>query len=86
MNFIKTLGFDDWWPELKQYALDKKNFTKWQDFANPEDFPKLLTDFLFSSYGSKFKQNFKFAGDLICNNDAPMIMVRIEANLFLIIS
>ena len=77
------MGFDDWWTELKEYALDKKNFTNWQDFANSEDFPKLLTDFLFSSYGSKFKANFKFAGDLICNKVSPMIMVRIETNIFL---
>merc|ERR1719450_181450 len=69
--YIKS--FDNWWSELKIYSRDKKNITHWQDFASEEDFQKLMSDFLFSSYGSKFKQNFKFEGDLTCNKAAPKI-------------
>ena len=33
----------------------------------------ILSDFLFSSYGSKYKPNFKFEENLICNQKAPAI-------------
>ena len=38
----------------------------------------MLSDFLFSSYGSRYKPNFKFEDDLICNQPAP----RIQATKF----
>ena len=73
-NFILS-GFDDWWTELKLYSSVKKNISRWQDFANPKDFPKLMSDFLFSSYGSKIQENFKFDEDLMCNQVIPRIKV-----------
>jgi len=70
----KTLrDVDSWWSKIKEYANDKTNFTSWQQFANEKDFPVILSDFLFSSYGSKYKPNFKFEDKLICNQGAPVI-------------
>merc|ERR1712038_1047689 len=71
----KTLrGVDSWWSKLKDYANEKANFTSWQQFANEDDFQMLLSDFLFSSYGSKYKPHFKFGDEkLTCNEKAPRI-------------
>jgi predicted RND superfamily exporter protein len=67
-------GVDSWWTKLKEYADDKTDFTSWQQFSNENDFQMLLSDFLFSSYGSKYKPNFKFGNEkLICNEKAPPI-------------
>ena len=67
--------FDDWWTPLKEFAKKEKNFANWKDFANEEDFNKLLSDFLFSSEGASYKNNFKFAEELICGKPAPRILV-----------
>merc|ERR1719228_1457070 len=71
----KTLrGVDSWWSKLKDYANEETNYTSWQHLANEDDFQMLLSDFLFSSYGSKYKPNFKFGdGKLTCNEKAPPI-------------
>ena len=34
----------------------------------------VLSDFLFSSLGAKYKSSFKFDGDLVCNEPAPDII------------
>ena len=70
------LGFDSWWSKLKEYATQKKNFTSWEDFANPTDFEMILSDFLFSPYGFNYKSSFKFEDDLVCDEPAPRIKVR----------
>ena len=67
-------GIDPWWPSLKDFALEKKNFSRWQDFSNPVDFPQVLGDFLFSTAGSSYKYNFKFDGELACGQPAPPIL------------
>ena len=72
-----NLDFDDWWTALKVYSIEEKKFTNWQDFATPDDFPILLSKFLFSQVGSRFKDNFKFDAKLLCNEAAPKINVRI---------
>jgi len=64
---------DSWWVNLKKYADEKTNFSTWEDFSNQDDFPVIFSDFLFSSYGSNYKPNFKFDGDLVCNKPAPPI-------------
>eukprot|EP00092_Neocalanus_flemingeri_P006120 GFUD01006591.1.p1 GENE.GFUD01006591.1~~GFUD01006591.1.p1 ORF type:complete len:999 (+),score=194.12 GFUD01006591.1:266-3262(+) len=70
----KTLrDVDSWWTKLKAYADDKTKYTSWQQFANEKDFPVVLSDFLFSSYGSKYKPHFKFEKELVCNKGAPAI-------------
>ena len=58
---------------MKKYSEEKTNFTSWKDFANPKEFPVIFSDFLFSSYGSNFKPNFIFEGELVCNQAAPPI-------------
>jgi predicted RND superfamily exporter protein len=64
---------DSWWSQLKKFSEEKTNFTHWTQFAQEETFPSIFSDFLFSPYGSKFKPNFKFAGELVCNQPAPQI-------------
>ena len=39
------------------------------------EFQNLLSQFLFSRQGSKFKPNFRFEGNLTCNAPAPPIKV-----------
>merc|ERR1711892_161008 len=66
-------GVQSWWSKLKKYSNEETNFTRWEDFANPTDFPLLLTNFLYSPLGSNFKSNFQFYDELICNQAAPKI-------------
>ena len=58
---------------MKEYTAEKTNFSSWHEFANERDFPVVLSDFLFSSYGSRYKPNFKFESKLSCNQPAPRI-------------
>ena len=39
-------------------------------------FVRYLSDFLFSKSGSKYKANFRFDGNLTCNEPAPPIQVK----------
>jgi len=66
-------GYETWWTGLKKYAQEKENFTKWEDFANSQHFPIVLSNFLFSSYGAKFQSDFKFNSSLLCGQAAPFI-------------
>jgi len=66
--------YHSWWTHFKAYTHDKTNFSSWKNLSNPEDFPLVFSDFMFSSYGSKFKINFKFDGELLCNSPAPPIL------------
>jgi len=67
-------GYDSWWQEFKKYSIDKEGITNWKQLANVEVFPKLFSDFLFSSAGTKYRGNFKLNGSLICGEPAPEIM------------
>ena len=67
--------YDCWWTHFKTYTQEKTNFSSWKKLANAEDFPRVFSDFIFSSYGSKFKINFQFDGDILCNQPAPTILV-----------
>ena len=58
---------------MKSFALESKNET-WQDFATEEDFPQMLTDFLFSRQGTRSKSDFRFNGTLECGSPAPPIL------------
>jgi hypothetical protein len=73
-NRTHLLNIDPWWPPLKEFAVYKKNFTRWQDFVNPTDFPIVLSDFLFSNDGANYKADFKLNGSLICREPAPAIL------------
>ena len=52
-------GVDSWWPSLQRYAAGERNFSHWTEFATEEQFPALLSDFLYSSHGAKYKSSFK---------------------------
>merc|ERR1719244_446664 len=66
-------GVDSWWSHFKKYTQEEHNKT-WLSFANEQDFPKIMSDFLYSSHGAKYKSSFKFADDLECNQPAPKIL------------
>jgi predicted RND superfamily exporter protein len=66
--------YNCWWTFFKNYIQDRTNFSSWQDLANPEDFPLVLSDFLYSSYGARFKIDFQFSEELLCNYPAPTIL------------
>ena len=66
---------------MKLYAAIKKNVTKWQDFSDPEDFNMMLSDFLYSSVGARYKRQFRFRGTLECNKPAPPIAVSFQPYL-----
>ena len=73
---------DSWWISFKKFTQEKLyKFTQektisstWKDFATKEDFPVIFSDFLFSSYGARYKKYFKFNGTLECNKPAPYIL------------
>ena len=60
---------------MKEYAISKKNYSSWEEFANQDDFGLLLSDFLFSPYGFDYRAFFKFEGSLQCGKPAPRIKV-----------
>ena len=64
---------DSWWPEMKKYSEEKTNFSSWREFANKDNFSMVLSDFLFSSHGARYKSSFKFMGELECGAPAPAI-------------
>ena len=66
-------GIDSWWREMKTFALESKNQT-WNDFATEENFPQMLSDFLFSRQGTRSKSDFRFNGTLECGSPAPPIL------------
>jgi predicted RND superfamily exporter protein len=63
---------NSWWTKMKQYAGEKENLA-WQDFATEEEFPRILSDFLFSPTGATYKNSFIFESPLTCSQPAPRI-------------
>ena len=87
INILKVLGFQDlqveqkfitdvdsWWIAFKKFTQEKTISSTRKDFATKEDFPVIFSDFLFSSYGARYKKCFKFNGTLECNKPAPYIL------------
>jgi len=75
-------GVDAWWTNFKGYIAEEKNVSDWRSTIenkteDAEDeqrnFPWLLSEFLHSRQGSKYKRNFHFDGNLTCNFPAPPI-------------
>ena len=56
----------------KVFARERRN-SSWEAFSTAEEFPALLSDFLFSSRGARFKPSFQFSGDLVCGRPAPPV-------------
>lgn len=84
LNLGTFSDVDSWWTALKKYTHEKTNYTSWQELADPLIFPRVLSDFLFDASGSRYKANFRFDGQLICNQPTPNILV--EKNKFINIS
>ena len=81
-------GVDAWWTNFKGYIDEEKNISDWRSTLNQTGrpnlgFPFLLSEFLHSRQGSKYKRNFHFDGNLTCNFPAPPITVctRVSNNL-----
>ena len=90
--FLYLTGVDAWWTNFKGYIAEEKNVSDWRSTIenkteDAEDeqrnFPWLLSEFLHSRQGSKYKRNFHFDGNLTCNFPAPPITVctRVSNNL-----
>jgi len=70
-NIIR--GYDCWWKHFKKYVEEKHNFSHYSNYANENDFPKLLSEFLFSPDGARYKGDFNFVDNLECGSAAPNI-------------
>ena len=68
-----SLEIDCWWTNYKTYIEEKTNFTSWKDISNEKDFSLTLSNFLFSSSGTQYKNSFKFSDNLNCNSPAPNV-------------
>ena len=66
-------SFDCWWPKFVQYHSDNNNLSHYSEYANQQDFPLLLSEFLFSNEGARYKADFKFTDELECGRPAPNI-------------
>jgi len=73
---------DLWWSELKDYAMEVKNYSSWTEFGTSDDFPMLLSEFLFSEDGGRFRINFNFDGELVCGEPVPNIVATREPVVF----
>ena len=65
-------SYEWWWPTFRSYLQDSQNYTSPAQISS--DFQSLLSDFLFSPEGSRYKSDFKFSGDLVCGQPAPPIL------------
>eukprot|EP00090_Calanus_glacialis_P014060 TRINITY_DN22697_c0_g1_i1.p1 TRINITY_DN22697_c0_g1~~TRINITY_DN22697_c0_g1_i1.p1 ORF type:complete len:525 (-),score=56.22 TRINITY_DN22697_c0_g1_i1:73-1449(-) len=66
-------GYESWWSEIKKYSQEEEKMTNWKQMANSELFPMVMSKFLFSSFGARFQENFKFSGNLTCGQPVPNI-------------
>ena len=63
-------GYDCWWSPFKTFVEEKGNLTD-EVF---QEFPTLLSQFLHSAEGARYKADFKFSSDLTCGQPAPHIL------------
>ena len=63
-------SYESWWKHFVVYLEKKTEFHSWQNLSQ-DDFQLVLTDFLFSKSGAKFRQNFNFQSPLQCGAPAP---------------
>ena len=80
------LGVDAWWTNFKGYIGEDKGVSDWrttlQSNRTEKRFEFLLSEFLHSRQGSKYKRNFHFDGNLTCNAPAPQITVKFSCQKF----
>jgi len=68
-------GYDCWWTHFQHYVAENKNYTHHSqyNYDDGELFHDLLSEFLFSTDGAKYKDDFNFDSDLECGLPAPNI-------------
>ena len=77
LHFVHfSSGYESWWSEIKKYSQEEEKMTNWKQMANSELFPMVMSKFLFSSFGARFQENFKFSGNLTCGQPVPNIKVK----------
>ena len=64
---------DSWWLAFNNSFLKEKSQTDLVQDDNSDNFTTLLSEFLHSSIGAKYKSNFAFDGELECNKPAPFV-------------
>ena len=67
-------GYDCWWQPFKTFVQEKTNQTGEVSETIGADFPDLLSQFLHSAEGARYKSEFKFSSDLECGQPAPDIL------------
>ena len=78
-------GVYSWLPSFKEFAESKGNLSSWKEMANSEEvFSRVLSDWLFDESGSGSKPNFRFDGELICDQPAPRITATKTSFAFLL--
>ena len=60
-----------WWTDLKKFISDHKAVKDWREALVNGHFPMYLSDFLHHEEGSMYTNNFRFAGNMTCNVEAP---------------
>ena len=53
-------AYDCWWTHFQTFSREQRNYSHYSEYANGQDFPELLTDFLFSPDGARYKSDFHF--------------------------
>ena len=74
-NIIR--GYDCWWTPFKTFVLRETAGTNQTGDVSQtigDQFPDLLSQFLHSAEGARYKSEFKFDGDLVCGQPAPEIL------------
>ena len=76
---------DSWWTEFKTFLFEKYKIKNWknsviykntsqQDVSSDKNFKFLLSDFLFTPIGAKYKDYLVLNGTLLCNKPAPAVL------------
>ena len=87
------LSVDSWWTEFKIFLLEKHKIREWSVIFNNAHrakhvkwdkmtFSSLLSDFLFSPSGAKYREHLVFNGSLICNKPAPEVVATSTAIVY----
>ena len=66
-------GYDCWWSPFKTFVEERTNLTGHVSEDIGGQFPSLLSEFLHSAEGARYKSDFKFETDLLCGQPAPDI-------------
>lgn len=62
-----------WWTDFKAYIKEHKKVKDWREMIEKDLMPRYLSDFLFHEDGSMNTYDFRWDGDLMCNEPAPNI-------------